>query len=64
LKFHLTVRWGHPGTLYHQAVVEAPGLREALERSAALLPDDVAASADLAELRPAPEPDERAYLDG
>lgn len=64
MKFHLTVRWGHPRTHYHQAEVEAPGLREALERAARSLPDEVAATADLAELRPAPDPDERSYLDG
>lgn len=64
MKFHLTVRWGHPRTRYHQVEVEAPGLRQALAQAASSLPDEVAASADLAELRPAPSPNDRSYLEG
>lgn len=64
MKFHLTVRWGHPRTRYHQETLDAPNLREALARAAASLPDDVARTADLAEVRPAPEPEDREYLDG
>ncbi len=66
-RFDLTVRWGHPRTRYHQVqveveVAEGGGLKEALEAAAGLLPDEVAATADLAEVRPAPDPEGRNYL--
>jgi hypothetical protein len=64
VKFRVTVRWGKPGVRYHVAEVEGVNLAEALRQAADLLPDDVAESADLAELRPAPDPEEREYLGG
>ncbi len=62
--FRLTVRWGTPPTRYHLVDVEGADLRDALARGAANLPDEVAASADLAELRPLADPEEREYLPG
>jgi hypothetical protein len=64
VKFRVTVRWGKPGVRYHVAEVEGRTLVEALRNTADILPDEVAESADLAELRPAPDPEEREYLGG
>jgi hypothetical protein len=62
MRFRLTVRWGQPPTRYHLAEIEADGLAAALAQAASSLPAEVAATADLAEFRPASEPSEREYL--
>lgn len=64
MNFRLTVRWGSPGTRYHVEEVEAPDLRAALLEAAERLPPEVAATADLAELRPGVDPEAREYLEG
>ncbi len=62
MKFRLTVRWGKENVRYHVAEVEGAGLVEALRRAADALPPEVGRTADLAELRPAVDPDTREYL--
>jgi len=64
MKFHLTVRWGHPSTRYHQDTLDAPDLRAALVQAAEALPEEVVSTADLAEIRPAQSPEDREYLEG
>jgi hypothetical protein len=59
MRFQVTVRFGRRRQQYHQEVVEAADLREALATLAANLPDEVAAEADLAEIRPWVDPEAR-----
>lgn len=62
--FQLTVRYGATAKRYFMAQVEAPQLAAALRLAADALPDEVMREADLAELRPAPDPEaERPWLD-
>ncbi|RMH17908.1 MAG: hypothetical protein D6701_06985 [Gemmatimonadetes bacterium] len=63
MRFQLTVRFGAPSQRYDVRVVEGDDLRAALRAAAAALPDEVAATADLIELREAPDPDRRPYLE-
>lgn len=62
MTFQVTVRHGRRYR-YHTYPVEADDARDALRAAADAMPDEVAAEADLVELRPAPEPDERRYVD-
>jgi hypothetical protein len=62
--FQLTVRHGATAKRYFMTQVEAPHLAAALRLAADALPDEVVREADLAELRPAPDPEaERPWLD-
>jgi hypothetical protein len=59
MTFQVTVRFGRDRQRYHQSTVEARDLRDALAQVAASLPDEVAAEADLAEIRPWVDPEDR-----
>lgn len=62
MSFQITVRYGPDGHRYHTMLVEGSDMRAALRRVADELPDPVAAHADLVEVRPSVDPDERSYL--
>ncbi len=62
MRFQATIRYGTRYQRYHTVVVEADDVREALRLSASEMPDEVAAQADLVELRVAPDPDARHYV--
>jgi hypothetical protein len=62
--YRVTVRWGRPRHQYHVHDVEATSLRDALREAADRLPDEVSASADLAEVRLMGDPDRREYAPG
>jgi hypothetical protein len=59
--FRMMVRWGVGQHQYHMVDLRAESLPEALRAGAAQLPADVAASADLAEIRVRVEPQQRAF---
>lgn len=63
MDFQVTIRYGRPRPRYHIDRVEAGDLREALQKAAAGIPEEIAADADLAEVRPASEPEARDYLE-
>lgn len=56
-----TVRWTSDRQRYHMADVEAPDLLSAMARLREVVPPDVAAGADLLELRRQAAPDEREF---
>jgi len=60
--FQVTVRHGSPRPRYHTLAVEAPDAVAALRAAADAIPAEVAASADLVEVREAVNPDARSYL--
>lgn len=62
MRFQITVRYGTRYQRYHTFVVEAGDAREALERAAPEIPQEMAAETDLVELRIAADPEERPYL--
>jgi hypothetical protein len=62
MRFQVTVRHGGRYQHYHTLTVEAADAREALRLAASEIPDQVAAGADLVELRIAPDPDARSYV--
>lgn len=64
MHLRVTVRYGRERTRYHTERLEAEGLRDALVRLADVLPDEILAEGDLIEIRPAPDPDERDYVEG
>ena len=59
--YRVTVRWGAPRALYEVIDVEASDLRAALTAAAERIPDEVAGSAELAEVRRQVGPDDREY---
>lgn len=61
-RFSVTVRHGREGYRYHTSEVEAADLAAALRAAAEELPHDVRDTADLVEIRRAPEAEERSYL--
>jgi hypothetical protein len=62
MDFQVTVRYGGRSQRYHTYVVQAPDARDALEEAARAMPDEVAADANLVELRVAVDPERREYL--
>jgi len=64
MTFQITVRYGRRYQRYHTFVVEGADAREALEAAAREMPDEIAAEADLVELRLAVDPDERRHVGG
>lgn len=62
MRFQVTVRYGAEYQRYHTLDVSGDDVREALREAAGALPDEVAAQADLVEMRPAVDPDARRYL--
>jgi len=62
MNFQITIRFGARRHRYHTFTVEAEDARAALARAAREMPDEVAAEADLVEMRVAVDPEEREYL--
>ncbi len=62
MDFQVTVRHGSRYQRYHTLEVSGEDVRAALRAAAEQLPDEVAEEADLVEIRPAVDPDERSYL--
>lgn len=63
MRFRVTVRHGARSQRYHTVAIDASDVREALTRVADELPPEVAAEADLVELRVDTAPEEREYLE-
>lgn len=59
--YRATFRYGGVRPQYHMLDLEAPGLREALRAAAEGIDDDVAATAELVEIRLQRDPEEREY---
>lgn len=62
MEYRLTVRYGAPKMKYHIATVTGRDLREVLRRVADELPDEVASTGSLVEIRPEVDPEERPWL--
>jgi hypothetical protein len=62
MDFQVTVRYGKRYQRYHTYQVSAEDAREALEAAARALPPEVAAEADLVEMRVAVDPDDRKFM--
>ncbi len=62
--YRVTIRHGAPRVLYEVLDVDASDLRGALLAAAQRMHEDVAATADLAEIRVQVDPDEREYAPG
>ncbi len=62
MRFQITVRYGGGRQRYHTFAVEAPDAAAALRAAADETPEEIAADADLVELRIAVDPEDRAYL--
>lgn len=62
--YRATVRWMSDRQRYHVEDVEAPDFATALDRIRGVLPPEVAAGADLLELRRQAAPDEREHAVG
>jgi hypothetical protein len=62
MTFQITVRYGTRHQRYHTFSVDAADARAALAEAARALPEEVAAEADLVEVRVAVDPDARTYL--
>ncbi len=62
MTFQVTVRYGTRYQRYHTYRVEAGDLVSALREAAGALPDEIAGDADLVEIRPSPDPDDRRYV--
>jgi len=62
MKFQVTVRYGTQYQRYHTLEVAGDDVRAALRAAAEAVPDEVAAHADLVEMRSTVDPDERSYL--
>ena len=63
MDYQITVRYGGSRQRYHTFVVGAEEAGAALRAAADRLPPEVAADADLVELRVAADPERRAYVD-
>lgn len=62
MRFQVTVRYGGSRQRYHTFVVDAADAATALRAAADETPPQIAADADLVELRIAVDPDDRTYL--
>jgi hypothetical protein len=60
--FQVTVRYGERYQRYHTYEVSAADAREALEAAARAMPPEIAAEADLVEMRVAVDPDARKFM--
>jgi hypothetical protein len=63
MHYRITVRYGGRRQRYHTYDVEADDIRGALGAASTGMPDEVAAQADLVELRITVDPAERTYLE-
>ncbi|HUG39646.1 MAG TPA: hypothetical protein VMM12_04140 [Longimicrobiales bacterium] len=59
--YRVTIRFGAPRARYEMLDVEAEDLRGALREAAEKMPAEVAATAELAEVRRQSRPDEREH---
>jgi hypothetical protein len=59
--YRVTIRYGGAPPRYDILDLDAPDLRTALTEAASRLSPEVAATADLAEIRPQARPEDRAY---
>lgn len=62
MDYRVTVRYGEGRQRHHTLEVEAPHVAEALRAAAERIPADVVRTADLVEIRRAPDPESRSYL--
>lgn len=62
MEYQVTVRYGSRYQRYHTLEVSGEDVRQALHAAAEAVPDEVAAEADLVEMRPTVDPDARSYL--
>ena len=62
MDFQITVRYGGRYQRYHTYQVSAADAREALEAAARAMPPEIAAEADLVEMRVAVDPDQRRFM--
>lgn len=62
MEFQVTVRYGSRYQRYHTLEVSGEDVREALRAAADAVPEEVATEADLVEMRPTVDPEERSYL--
>ena len=60
--YRVTIRFGAPRARYEMLDVEAADLRGALTAAASKIPEEVAATAELAEVRRQTPADDREYL--
>lgn len=60
--YQVTVRYGSRRQRYHTYRVDAPDVVGALREAAEDVPEAIADEADLVEIRPVPDPDEREYV--
>jgi hypothetical protein len=63
MDYQITVRFGGSRQRYHTFVVDADDARAALRVAAERIPAEVAADADLVELREAVDPERRTYAE-
>lgn len=63
MRFQMTIRYGTQRQRYHTLEVQASDVREALLAGADAVPEEVLPEADLVEIRVAPKPDEREYVE-
>jgi hypothetical protein len=63
MDYQITVRYGGSRQRYHTFVVDADDARAALQLAAERIPAEVAADADLVELREAVDPERRTYAE-
>jgi len=61
-QFQITIRFGSGRKGYHTVTVRAADLREAAGRAIEEISDEMAGEADLLEIRPAVDPDDRRYV--
>lgn len=62
-RFQITVRHGSRAKRYHVVQIDAAHMAEALVKAGESLPPDIRDTADLAEVRPAPDPEaERPFM--
>jgi len=62
MDYRITVRFGRRYQRYHTFQVSAADAREALQAAALALPPEIAAEADLVEMRQAVDPAERKFV--
>ena len=62
MDFQVTVRYGGRYQRYHTYQVSAADAQKALEAAALAMPPEIAAEADLVEMRVAVDPDNRSFM--
>lgn len=62
MDYRVTVRYGERRQRHHTLEVQASDVAEALRLAATRIPSEIVSTADLVEIRPAPDPEARSYL--